>query len=174
MINDVRRAYFYAKINRDVYIELPKEDPKFGTGLLGKLRLCLYGTRDAAKGWQETLSAHLVSIGFTRGKGHPCVFFHPERDIKTLVHGDDYVSSGTPESMDWLEKELTKAYEIKTQKVGKCDGYKGEGKVLNRILRVTEDGWEMEADPRHAELVVEQLGLSEDRGIGTPLSLIHI
>ena len=42
MINDVRRAYVYAKINRDVFIELPKEDPKYGTGLLGKLRLCLY------------------------------------------------------------------------------------------------------------------------------------
>ena len=40
MINDVRRAYFYAKINRDVFIELPKEDPKYGTGLLGKLKLC--------------------------------------------------------------------------------------------------------------------------------------
>ena len=35
MINDVRRAYFYAKIKRDVFIELPKEDPKHGTGLLG-------------------------------------------------------------------------------------------------------------------------------------------
>ena len=64
MINDVRRAYFYAKIQRDVYIELPKEDPDHGKGLLGKLKLCLYGTRDAAKGWQETLSAHLESIGF--------------------------------------------------------------------------------------------------------------
>ena len=47
VINDVRRAYFYAKITRDVYIELPKEDPKFGTGLLGKLKLCLYGTKVA-------------------------------------------------------------------------------------------------------------------------------
>jgi hypothetical protein len=60
MINDLRRAYFYAKITRDVYIDLPKEDPKYGTGLLGKLKLCLYGTRDAAKERQETLSAHLV------------------------------------------------------------------------------------------------------------------
>ena len=49
MIKDVRRAYLYAKITRDVYIELPKEDPKYGTGLLGKLKLCLNGTRDAAK-----------------------------------------------------------------------------------------------------------------------------
>ena len=52
MINDVRRAYFYAQISRDVYIELPKEDPKYGTGLLGKLKLCIYGTRDATEGWQ--------------------------------------------------------------------------------------------------------------------------
>ncbi len=44
-----------------MYIELPKGDPKLGTGLLGKLKLCLYGTRDAAKGWQETLSAHLTN-----------------------------------------------------------------------------------------------------------------
>ena len=86
MINDVRRAYFYAKIQRDVYIELPKEDPDHGKGLLGKLKLCLYGTRDAAKGWQETLSSHLEGIGFVRGRGHPSVFWNPERQIKTLVH----------------------------------------------------------------------------------------
>ena len=30
MINDVRRAHFYAKIQRDVYIELPKEEPDHG------------------------------------------------------------------------------------------------------------------------------------------------
>ena len=94
------------------------------------------------------------------------MFWHPDKQTKTLVHGDDYVSSGTTDSMEWLEKELTKAYEIKTQKVGMSVGYKTEGKVLNRVLRCTEDGWEMEADPQHAELVVEQLGLKGDKGIG--------
>ena len=69
--------------------------------------------------------------------------------------------------MKWLEEELTKAYEIKTQKIGMSDGYKAEGKALNRVLRCTRDSWEMKADPRHAELVVEQLGLQEDKGIGT-------
>lgn len=28
MINDVSRAYFYARCTRDLYIELPKEDPE--------------------------------------------------------------------------------------------------------------------------------------------------
>jgi len=50
MVNDVRRAYFYAKIQREVYFELPEEDEMHGK-MLGKIKLCLYGTRDAAKGW---------------------------------------------------------------------------------------------------------------------------
>ena len=97
-----------------------------------------------------------------------CVFWHPIRQIRALVHGDDYVPPGTVDNMEWLEKELLKAYEIKTQKVGMSVGYKTEGKVFNSVLRCTKDGWEMEADPRHAELVVEQLGLKDDKGIGTP------
>ena len=105
MINDVRRAYFYAKATRDIYIEIPAEDPEASPGKLGKLRLCLYGTRDAAKGWQEELSAHLEKIGFKRGVGHPSVFYHPERDLMTLVHGDDYVSSGMQGNLDWLNSK---------------------------------------------------------------------
>ena len=47
-------------------------------------------------------------------------------------------------------------------------GYKAEGKVLKRLIRRTKEGWEIEADPRHADLVVKQLGLKDDKGIGTP------
>ena len=64
MINDVRRAYFYAKAKRDIYIEVPTEDPESGPNVLGKLELCLYGTRDAAKSWQDTLSDQLEGCGF--------------------------------------------------------------------------------------------------------------
>ena len=167
MVNDVRRTYFFAKIQKDVYIELSQED-EMHMKILGKLKLCLYGTRDAAKGWQESFSAHPKTIGFRRGKGHPCVFYHPTRGIKTLVHGDDYVSAGSDESMDWLEAELAKTYEIQTQKLGGSKGQKPEGKVLNRILRRAADGWEIEADPRLAELVIEQLGLEDDKGVATP------
>ena len=57
------------------------------------------------------MSRHLESIGFKRGVGHPAVFYHSGREIKTLVHGDDYVSSGMSEQLDWLLGELGKAYE---------------------------------------------------------------
>ena len=114
------------------------------------------------------MSAHLVDAGFVRGRGHPCVFYHPIKGIKTLAHGADYVSAGTEESLAWLEKELEKAYEIKTQKLGDRPGYKLEGKVLNRILRRTPIGWEIEADPRHAEIIIERLGLENEKGVVTP------
>ena len=160
MINDVSRAYFYAKCERDVYVRLPPEDPNSGPGKLGKLNLCLYGTRDAAKSWQEALSQHLIQNGFRRGRGFPSVFFHAERDICTLVHGDDYFSAGTEQNLDWLQAVLEKRYELKTQRVGRTSGALREGKILNRVVRVIKGGYEYEADPRQAEAIVDNMGIT--------------
>ena len=123
--------------------------------MLGKLRLNLYGTRDGAINWQEHLSAHLVRLGFKRGIGHPSIFWHGSRKIMCLVHGDDYFSAGNGADLTWFEGELRKEYGLKTQKLG--PGATEEGKVLNRIVRWKNDGWELEADPRHSELIREQL-----------------
>ena len=173
MINDVSRAYFYAKSTRTLYVEIPPEDPRAHPDYLGRLRLCLYGTRDAALNWQETLSEHLIQNGFTRGVGHPAVFHHAERDIWTLVHGDDYCSAGPSESLDWMQGALEKEYKIKTQRIGQgvCkNGLKKtiEGQVLNRVIRSTQRGYELEADLRHAELIVEQLELQSCKSVITP------
>ena len=35
-----------------------------------------------------------------------------------------------------------------------------EVKILNKIIRWTDSGVELEADPRHAEIVIRELGLS--------------
>ena len=59
MVNDVRRAYFYAKTSRDICIELPAEDTDGNKDMLGKLNLSLYGTRDAASNWHGCLPTRL-------------------------------------------------------------------------------------------------------------------
>ena len=52
MTIDARRACFYAPAQREVYIEIPMEDRESGDeGMVGKLNLSLYGTRDAALNW---------------------------------------------------------------------------------------------------------------------------
>lgn len=169
MIADVSRAYFYAPVRRPLFIELPSEDPDRQEGEVGRLSVCLYGTRDAANGWQEELASHLVSIGYRQGKGHPAVFYHAEKDIMTLVHGDDYVSSGSRSAMVWLEEQLQHKYKIKVQKLHRPEaGGMMEAKVLNRIVRWTEGGCEVEADPRHAELIMEETLEKGMRSLSTP------
>ena len=68
---------------------------------------------------------------------------------------------------------LSAKYEIKTQRIGngksKCGKQKSsEGQVLNRVVRRTARGFELEADLRHAELIVEQLGLQDSKPVSTP------
>ena len=86
----------------------------------------------------------------------------------TFVHGDDYFTSGMQPDLDWLEEQLSAAYEIQTQKIGAGEGCEREGKVLNRIVRYTEQGFELEADPRHAELIIEQLGVGGCKPVISP------
>jgi hypothetical protein len=82
MLSDVKRAYFHAPAERELYVEVPGEDPNWKPGLLGRLKLSLYGTRDAAANWQRCVADHLVSIGFRQGLSNPCVFWHPRHGIK--------------------------------------------------------------------------------------------
>ena len=43
-----------------------------------------------------------------------------------------------------------------------------EGRVLNRIIRWTDDGWEIEPDQRHADIIVHDLGLNDSKPVATP------
>ena len=78
MISDVKRAYFHAPATRELYVEVPREDPNWQPGLLGRPKLSVYGTRDAAANWQRCVSEHLVSIAFRPILSNPCVFLHPD------------------------------------------------------------------------------------------------
>ena len=54
---------------------------------------------------------------------------------------------------------LEEKFELgRTVHVGTHAGAVAEGKVLNRIIRRTPAGWEIEADIRHAELLAQQVG----------------
>ena len=95
MINDVARAFFEAKATAKVCIELPEEDKTpedVKNDNVGLLQMSLYGTRDAATNWQEEVAKEMTSWGFSRGRYKPCLYFHQVTGLKTLVHGDDFVS----------------------------------------------------------------------------------
>ena len=55
---------------------------------------------------------------------------------------------------------MEEKYKLKVQTLGTRKECVREIRVLNKIVRYTDAGIELEADPRHAEIVVRDLGLT--------------
>ncbi len=88
--------------------------------------------------------------------------------ISTPVHGDDFISSGDPQNLTKLEANLNGRFEIKTTTIGNGSGMTKEGRVLNRVLSITEEVREYEPDQRHAELIIEDMHLNDANAVTTP------
>ena len=56
-----------------------------------------------------------------------------------------------------LRKELEARYDLKTQVLGPDPEEEKEVKMLNRIIQWTDEGISYEPDPRHGEIMIEQL-----------------
>ena len=61
-----------------------------------------------------------------------------------MVHGDDFVSVGDIKDVVWLKGKVEQRFEVKTTLVGAQEDH--EARILNRVLRYTDHGWEYEAD----------------------------
>ena len=108
MINDVARAFFEAPATRKVCVELPEEDvmpnERDMVGLLGK---SLYGTRDAAINFQKEVRKVMAGNGFSNGRYNVSTYYHRNRDLKTMVHGDDFVTVGSLENVIVMKSSWT-------------------------------------------------------------------
>ncbi|GJY10845.1 putative ribonuclease H-like domain-containing protein, partial [Tanacetum coccineum] len=73
---DVKSAFLYGKIEKEVYVCQPPrfEDPDFPDKVY-KVEKALYGLHQAPKAWYETLSTYLLDNGFQRGKIDKTVTF---------------------------------------------------------------------------------------------------
>ena len=87
-----------------------------------------------------------------------------------VVHGDDFLSEGGARELRWFDIELRNNFELKVGALGHDakNGEVQEIRFLNRIITWSDKGIVWEADPRHAELLVEQLGLSGAKEVCSP------
>ena len=168
---DIARAYFNAEKDPDdeTYVDLPPEDDDHQE-YCAKLVRHMYGTRSAADGWQEEYSSFLVeTLDFEQGMSSPCLFSHPSRQLVCSVHGDDFTTTGAKCDLDWFEGMIQEHYECTVQgRLGPGPDDAKEGIVLNRIVRWGADGIEYEADPRQAEKLIAECGLTGANTAATP------
>ena len=110
----------------------------------------------------------MLKAGFIVSRYSASTFYHRERNLKTMVHGDDFVTSGKRDDVKWLKRVLEKRFEVSTTIIGTREDEIREARILNRVIRVSESGWFYEADQRHAELIVKALNLEGAKGVATP------
>ena len=168
---DISRAYFHAPAREAKYIQIPAEDWKVdGSDIedCGRLNVSLYGTRDAARNWEEAYSDVLTSAGFARGKGCPCTFKHKLRGIRVVVHGDDFLCGASTAQLHWLKQVMMRKFECKPKIMGAAPSQWKEIVVLNRRLKWTRAGIRYDADEKHDKVIIRELGLENGKPVTTP------
>ena len=88
--------------------------------------------------------------------GHRPVFTHKSRDLRLVVYGDDFTVLGCGEDLDFFQKGIQTEFDVKIR--GRLGGGKDDGKcmrILNSIIRWTDSGLRIEADPRHVEILIK-------------------
>lgn len=165
---DIRRAYYQAHARRRIYVELPPED--YEEGKCGLLNKALQGTRDAAQCWEYEYSSFMEGLGFVRGIASPCIFFNKQRNLRAVIHGDDFTLLGFSKELDWFRAKIQAKWEVKIKgRIGPSAADLKVMPVLNRIVEWTDAGIVYEADSRHAEIIVNALGLnSKTKGSSIP------
>jgi len=172
---DITRAHPHATMNRDLWVALPEEDPRFGEIDLCALLLCnVCGTRDAGQNFTLFTFEVMDTLGFVAGVWSPCIFQNEEENIQAYVYGDNFVLRG-----DWAKLHIFFG-KLNVRMWAKLEGVlepsKAAGDVqeivcLNRFFRwcTSPTAIEIEGDPRHAEILVSQANLeAKSSGVVTP------
>eukprot|EP00959_Pyramimonas_sp_CCMP1952_P369819 7745706-Pyramimonas_sp.AAC.1 len=173
MLLDISRAHLHSPLNRVVFVKID--------GQVYRLLKAMYGLRDAGASFDRKTESTMNVMGVTLGKFSVCLGYRRSGDsvVRSVRWGDDFSLSGKRLHCAEFRDELGKHLLVKhTATLGPNPehGDVGEATYLNRIVRwfpLGSEGGErieLEADPRHAEILVQQLGLDEERAkaVATP------
>ena len=129
----------------------------------------MYGTKDAVQCLDVASANAMTARGYNTGKSSPCPYHSSADDMSVFRLDDDFVVSGTKTQQHLIAVHLAT--------LGPCRalGDVTEVRILNRIVKWVNNPYgsgdkriEYEADSRHAELIIHQLGLScSSRSVST-------
>jgi hypothetical protein len=114
---DVNTAFLYGIIDADIYMEQPDgyidEDHQ---DYVCKLKKSLYGTKQAARQWNQRLHEHMRVHGFNRTEADHCVYIRTQGKefVVIVIYVDDLiVLAKTKQSIDQVSKQLKAEFDIK-------------------------------------------------------------
>lgn len=79
---DVSTAFLNSPLKETLWMDQPIDD---GTGRKCKLNKSIYGLKQSASNWNETITSTLVSFGFTRTHSDKCLFIYSDSNDYMIV-----------------------------------------------------------------------------------------
>jgi hypothetical protein len=138
-IIDVRRAEFYAKVRRLVYVQLSPKNNK--EGMFGILKQETYGTRDAAQNWQPADTEFPKKNGLKSSLVRPWVFLHEVQGLHLGVYGDDFTIASAELCLDWFRGLISGIVDVKfPARLGPDAKDDKAVRIQNRVVELTEEG----------------------------------
>ena len=107
---DVKTAFLYGDIDKDVFVTCPQEFSCYKEGYCMKLNKSLYGLKQAPKIWYENLRDSLIEYGFTETNSSPCLF--SKNNVFVLLYVDDILISGELHKVNEVKEFLSTKYQI--------------------------------------------------------------
>ena len=90
-------------------------------------------------------------------------FYHRERDLSVVVHGDDFTFVGEDGDLNWVAARMKEWYQLKVRaRLGPDKGDAKEAVLLGRVITWQEWGVSCEADPKYRQRILDSLGLEAD------------
>ena len=186
MLLDISRAHLHSPLARAVFVSID--------GKVYKLLKSMYGLRDAGAAFDRKVLDVMNLMGVSLGKFSICVGYRKAhvtcrdeclsevhtaclvRMVRLVRSSDDFSFSGQRSLCNAFRDELGKHLLVKTTAVMGPNVEVGdvqEAIRLNRLPRLYPPGaeggerWD-EADPRHVEILVSQMGLgNESKAVST-------
>ena len=119
---DIVLAYTQAKVERDLYMQIPTGYSKPGiTSKTHALQLIknLYGQKQAGRVWNKYMTERTIALGFKQSEADECVFYFKRSVL--LVYTDDCIMMGPcDKELDKMLKKPKSAFDL-TEEGDLCD-----------------------------------------------------
>ena len=91
--------------------------------------------------------------GFHECITQPGIYYHESKALQVVSHVDDFLCIGPRQALRWFSQALKEKYEIK---VNELNEEKREVAFLGRRIRWSEEGINIEADPKHVGILLRE------------------
>jgi len=115
-VHDAHVAFFHADMDEWIAVIPPRGLRREGYGW--QLYKAMYGTRRAGQLWQEFVAKIFNANGWIRITVCAGAHYEGEADMTTITHGDDFLTEGTWDAIDLLDRQLKNDIQIKC--LGRC------------------------------------------------------